>query len=114
MKEKELLKELASRVTNTQKPKSRFFILAYKTHIISALNEGYCFKDIYEVFKEKNIYPYSYQQFTKSIKVVLGDYKNICDKKDINQISAETQKIKIKESNKFEFNPKVIDTKNLI
>lgn len=121
MNEKEFLNELANNTTKkSKKVKSKHIILAYKKHIAVALHEGYCFKDIYKLLKEKNIYPYNYPSFMKAINLVYSDAEKSKHTLQTNFLKSnstnteEPKSIKSDESNSFEFNPKVTDTENLI
>lgn len=124
MNEKEFISALSKARNNDRKVKSRYIILAYKSHIELALKNGFSFTDIFNLLKEENIYPYSYNAFIKIVKTIVNpsmiemDHHNLLSKGQSNttpkQIEDKTVDTIKSEHNSFDFNPQIKDTKELI
>lgn len=114
MNEKEFISELAHTKSNQKKLKSKYIILAYKKHISLALQDGYTFTDIFNLLKDKGLYPYSYNAFVRALKIIMDEpIANIPSNEPSNKDS-KTNQVKTKDGNIFSFNPKVQDTNELI
>ncbi|MFC1098382.1 TraK family protein [Pasteurella multocida] len=114
MNEKEFISALANAKVNT-KLKSRHVILAYKKHIMLALKDGYSCTDIFNLLKDRGIYPYSYDAFRKALRIVIDTSSmNTIQSEELSSNNSDVKNIRTEEKKSFDFNPKVISTKELI
>lgn len=114
MNEKEFISELAHTKSKQKKLKSRHIILAYKKHISLALQDGYTFTDIFNLLKDKNLYPYSYNAFVRALKIIMDKPIDNIRSDEPSDKGSKTNQVKTEDGNGFSFNPKVQNTNELI
>lgn len=114
MNEKEFISELANTKSNQKKLKSRFIILAYKKHISLALKDGYTFTDIFNLLKDKGLYPYSYNAFVRALRLIMDEPIANIHSDEFSDKDSKTNQVKTEDGNTFNFDPKVKNTSELI
>lgn len=102
MNEQDFLKCIREFKKDKPKCKGRTIVRSYKKHILSALDEGYTKKDIFETMRNYELYPFTYATFSKYVSEMLKDEECSTPKKEVGKIGG------------FNYNPNNIKEKNLI